>query len=111
MIRLICPQCNAMLEMDSAFRGSVCRCSECGAMIKVPRKRTVADPTRPAPQRPEQPVDLPPGKVTAETENTNIEPELAELAPTGRGVLVVALLIALVVVAVLVYLGISYDLI
>lgn len=44
MLQLNCPQCDAPLEIDEGFRGSVCRCFECGALLTVPanpkRERT-----------------------------------------------------------------------
>jgi hypothetical protein len=32
-----CFQCNAILELDDGFRGGVCRCSTCGALLQVPQ--------------------------------------------------------------------------
>jgi hypothetical protein len=32
-----CFHCNAVLELDEGFRGGVCRCSACGALLEVPR--------------------------------------------------------------------------
>src|SRR5215208_3688540 len=36
MIRLICTNCKATLEMDDAFAGGVCRCQYCGTIQTVP---------------------------------------------------------------------------
>jgi hypothetical protein len=32
-----CFHCNAVLELDDAFRGGVCRCSSCGSLLQVPK--------------------------------------------------------------------------
>lgn len=37
MIRLICTNCRAALEIDDAFAGGVCRCQHCGTIQTVPR--------------------------------------------------------------------------
>ena len=37
MIRLVCANCQAQLEVDDAFAGGVCRCKHCGAIQTVPR--------------------------------------------------------------------------
>lgn len=39
MVRLTCPHCQAELEIDEAFRGSVCRCYTCGTLLSVPEGR------------------------------------------------------------------------
>ncbi len=31
-----CHQCGKVLELDDGFRGGVCRCSQCGALLRVP---------------------------------------------------------------------------
>jgi hypothetical protein len=37
MIQMICPSCEAELEMDAGFAGGVCRCSHCATLMIVPR--------------------------------------------------------------------------
>jgi hypothetical protein len=32
-----CFHCNAILELDEGFRGGVCRCSNCGSLLQVPK--------------------------------------------------------------------------
>ncbi len=32
-----CSQCKTTLELDEGFRGGVCRCNSCGALVQVPR--------------------------------------------------------------------------
>ena len=44
--------------MDSAFRGSVCRCHACGALIKVPRKRRTGAQAGGQDARPDSPLDV-----------------------------------------------------
>lgn len=48
-----CQQCKTTMELDEGFRGGVCRCSGCGALVQVPRsmEEGVARGARPA--RPE----------------------------------------------------------
>lgn len=60
MIHLDCPKCGTELEMDSAFRGSVCRCHACGALIKVPRKRRAEPRVVHHTDRPDSPLDVAP---------------------------------------------------
>src|SRR4051812_47529249 len=45
-----CFHCNAILELDEAFRGGVCRCSECGSLLQVPKSEgpKAAKKARPA---------------------------------------------------------------
>lgn len=31
-----CFQCQNLLELDDGFRGAICRCSHCGALLEVP---------------------------------------------------------------------------
>ncbi len=38
MIHLDCPQCGHGMELDEGFLGGVCRCSECGTMVTVPKE-------------------------------------------------------------------------
>ncbi|MEX2672582.1 MAG: hypothetical protein WD294_10775 [Phycisphaeraceae bacterium] len=52
MVHLICPDCQAELEIDEAFKGSVCRCYTCGSLLSVPESRS-EKPARAA--RPESP--------------------------------------------------------
>jgi len=42
MIRLRCTGCDAILEMDDAFAGGVCRCKHCGTIQTVPRDARAA---------------------------------------------------------------------
>jgi hypothetical protein len=44
MIQITCTSCQALLSMDDAFAGGVCRCRHCGAIQTVPRhhKQAVA---------------------------------------------------------------------
>ncbi len=58
MIHLDCPKCGTELEMDSAFRGSVCRCHACGALIRVPRKRRTGAQLAAPNDRPDSPLDI-----------------------------------------------------
>jgi len=37
-----CFHCNAILELDEAFRGGVCRCSACGSLLQVPKGEAVS---------------------------------------------------------------------
>ena len=107
-----------MLEMDSAFQGSVCRCSACGALIKVPRRKTKQDPSRPAPERPDHPVDLPAATLASIQENTNDEPDeapiQAELATGETGSAagwIVGVLVVAAVLGGLFYAALRFDLI
>ena len=36
-VRVQCSRCSTTLELDDGFRGGVCRCKECGALLQVPR--------------------------------------------------------------------------
>ncbi|QQE11670.1 hypothetical protein JD969_19650 [Planctomycetota bacterium] len=36
MLELHCPKCNQSLNIDEAFAGSVCRCSNCGTLMSIP---------------------------------------------------------------------------
>lgn len=50
MIILNCTNCHAVLEMDEAFAGGVCRCRHCGAIQTVPlhlkHKKAIGDQKR-----------------------------------------------------------------
>ena len=60
-----CYHCSNILELDEGFRGGVCRCSQCGSLLQVPRanaaeagarERPAAPGARPeSPGRPETP--------------------------------------------------------
>jgi hypothetical protein len=51
-----CFHCNAILELDDGFRGGVCRCSNCGSLLQVPRGDDAAPPGRkPRPAAPPPP--------------------------------------------------------
>lgn len=52
---LECPSCKLVLQIDVAFAGGVCRCSNCGTLMTVPR-----DPGREKAERLMRP-DAPPG--------------------------------------------------
>ncbi len=41
-LELECPSCNEHLAIDAAFAGSVCRCSRCGALLRVPGAATTS---------------------------------------------------------------------
>lgn len=59
MIEITCPGCSTELEIDEGFRGGVCRCHSCGALLSVPDE----DETPPGvPDRPDAPTpkDTPP---------------------------------------------------
>jgi len=43
MIRLTCTSCQAVLEIDDAFAGGVCRCQHCGTIQTVPKRGQAAD--------------------------------------------------------------------
>ena len=88
MIRFACPNCGERLEVDSGFRGSVARCDKCGALIHVPIKkgRRAAQPT--AGQRPKTPRPLTPGPAPS-------VPTAHAAEKTGRGIWLVALIVAL----------------
>jgi hypothetical protein len=42
MIKITCTSCQALLSMDDAFAGGVCRCQHCGAIQTVPRRHNQA---------------------------------------------------------------------
>ena len=42
MIRMSCTDCDAVLEIDDAFAGGVCRCKHCGTIQTVPKEMTRA---------------------------------------------------------------------
>lgn len=46
MIRISCTECDAVLEIDDAFAGGVCRCKHCGTIQTVPKD--VKRPATPA---------------------------------------------------------------
>lgn len=46
-----CYQCGKVLELDDGFRGGVCRCSQCGSLLRVP----VADTHQVQKSRPAEP--------------------------------------------------------
>lgn len=57
VIEIDCPRCNTPLELDAAFAGGVCRCSECGTLMAVPagsgeRAETLARPDAPPGSQP-----------------------------------------------------------
>jgi hypothetical protein len=68
VIDLDCPHCNARLQIDAAYGGSVCRCDECGQLMKVPRANNhgaaSARPTSPGDPEP------PPAIVSTEPQKT-----------------------------------------
>ncbi len=47
-----CYHCHAHLELDDGFRGGVCRCSKCGALLKVPATAGTAETARTRPADP-----------------------------------------------------------
>ncbi len=47
MIRLDCPGCNHVLELDTGFAGGFCRCNHCGRHILVPEPKHTTETTRP----------------------------------------------------------------
>ena len=52
MIRISCTQCHAVLEIDDAFAGGVCRCQHCGTIQTVPRQAPRHTPANSASPRP-----------------------------------------------------------
>jgi hypothetical protein len=63
-----CYNCSNILELDEGFRGGVCRCSQCGSLLQVPkgsstdaRRARPATPDAPASgvQRPSNPTEDP----------------------------------------------------
>jgi hypothetical protein len=55
-IDLDCPKCGARLQIDESFAGSVCRCSDCGQVMKVPARAEAS----PQGARPDAPGQTPP---------------------------------------------------
>jgi hypothetical protein len=53
-----CFHCAHVLELDDGFRGGVCRCSQCGALLQVPK----GDAPAPRAARAAAPVPRPVGK-------------------------------------------------
>jgi hypothetical protein len=54
MIRISCTSCKAILTVDDAFAGGVCRCQHCGTIQVVPANlkptaKSAAPPSKPAP--------------------------------------------------------------
>lgn len=51
-----CFQCQNLLELDEGFRGAICRCSHCGALLEVPagnsKKTQRARPSSPQSGKP-----------------------------------------------------------
>ncbi len=47
-----CSHCHSRLELDDGFRGGVCRCSNCGALLKVPTTSGADDTARIRPADP-----------------------------------------------------------
>lgn len=66
---LDCPSCGETLELDAGFAGGVCRCSNCGTLMTVPRDAGRAEKLTSAPARSDSP-------------NDEIDPD--ELEPVGR---------------------------
>ncbi len=58
MIELECPSCGQLLELDAGFAGGVCRCSDCGTLMTVPKHPDRED-AAPAP-RPDSPLAVTP---------------------------------------------------
>lgn len=57
VIEIDCPRCDTPLELDAAFAGGVCRCSECGTLMAVPaasgqRAETLERPDAPPGSQP-----------------------------------------------------------
>ncbi|MFN3168681.1 MAG: hypothetical protein ACE37H_16605 [Phycisphaeraceae bacterium] len=68
-LELDCPSCGEHLELDTGFAGGVCRCSNCGTLMTVPRDAGRAERLT-APER------------GAELSDATIDPaDLQELAP------------------------------
>jgi len=51
MIKIKCPKCREGLSLDDGFRGGICRCFHCAAMITVPSEQG-ADPEELSVKRP-----------------------------------------------------------
>ncbi len=62
-----CHHCGSVLDLDDGFRGGVCRCNKCGALLRVPgdpdsQRDSPVRKTRPAEpgtSRPRSPADVP----------------------------------------------------
>ncbi len=52
MIRISCTSCKAVLSVDDAFAGGVCRCQHCGTIQVVPA--SLKPSSKPAPPPPRQ---------------------------------------------------------
>lgn len=63
-----CFHCSNILELDEGFRGGVCRCSQCGALLQVPRATPgKGEKVRPAtPPPPDQAQQVRPGSPVSE---------------------------------------------
>ena len=42
-ITVQCHECSRVLELDDGFRGGVCRCSFCGALLQVPKEAAASE--------------------------------------------------------------------
>ena len=83
-----CYQCSTILELDDGFLGGVCRCSQCGSLLQVPKASSADNPkARPAapgsipsqPHRPSNPL-ADPGLSRGQ-----FNPQKAAASATGSG--------------------------
>ncbi len=77
-LELECPSCKDMLEIDAAFAGGVCRCSNCGTLMTVP-----TDPTHERAERltrPDRP-DSPSGAASSPAKPTASQATPAAATP------------------------------
>lgn len=77
VIELDCPNCGESLELDAAFAGGVCRCSNCGTLMTVP---SAGQGKAEQLQRPNAPARA---EAPGRAESPTAPPSRAE-APTGR---------------------------
>lgn len=88
MSRLLveCPACGEPLELDGGFAGGVCRCAECGTLMKVPhgsgRASHTSDPDE-QPTRPGPPLRRPASPLAAQSDASGAEVE-AEFEPADE---------------------------
>lgn len=88
-----CYHCSNILELDEGFRGGVCRCSECGSLLQVPKASSTGTPkARPAapgaavtqPQRPANP-NADPGLSRGQFDPKNQVPQPQDLGGSSSG--------------------------
>lgn len=75
-----CHQCGQVLELDDGFRGGVCRCRQCGALLRVP----MTDTHQVQKSRPAEPAALKPKSESVAADPSQHRDNPASGFSTGR---------------------------